>query len=35
MQNSIPLLDLAENVNIACDAFWKKQYFLHTLNKNF
>lgn len=35
MQNSIPLLDPAENVNIACDVFWKKQYFLHTLNKNF
>lgn len=31
MQNSIPLLDLTENVNTACDVFWKKQKFLHTL----
>lgn len=35
MQNSIPLLDLAENVSIACDVFWRKQYFLRILNKNF
>lgn len=35
MQNSIPLLDVAENVNTASDVFWKKLYFLHTLNKNF
>lgn len=35
MQNSIPLLDLAENISIACDVFWRKQYFLRILNKNF